>query len=382
VIREDPERPGLLYLGTENGLYVSFDDGGNWTRLRNNLPPAPVYWLTIQEHFSDLVVGTYGRGFWILDDITPIRQLDDAVLDADAHLFAPRAAYRFASVQQMSSVRSDADGFNPTYGASINYHLKDVPDGDVTIDVLDGTTVIRTLTGTKNQGINRLHWDLRHESLDPAQIRTAPLGHPEPLPEYLQYNDEGWRPMGGIDGPLVVPGTFTIRLRVGDTEQVQPLEVRKDPNTEGTVTDIREQNRVLFQVRELVADQNEMINALEWVRKQIEGLRQMTDDAEALEAADDLYQTVLDIEGNFFQLTVTGRGDDGLRAPGGLPFNRLTAHLASADFKPTSQAYEVYEEFVGEMEGYREGFTEVVGARLRQFNTLVEGKGLPPILIP
>jgi hypothetical protein len=131
-----------------------------------------------------------------------------------------------------------------------------------------------------------------------------------------------------------------------------------------------------------VADQNEMINALEWVRKQIEDLRQMTDDAEALEAADELYQTVLDVEGNFFQLTVTGRGDDGLRAPGGLPFNRLTAHVASADFKPTSQAYEVYEEFVGEMEGYREGFTEVVGATLRRFNTLVEGKGLPPIVIP
>ena len=298
------------------------------------------------------------------------------------HLFEPRAAYRFASVQEMSSVRSDADGFNPPYGASINYYLKDVPADDITIDVLEGETVIRTVTGTKNQGINRVYWDLRHDSLEAARIRTAPLGHPEPLPEYLQYNDEGWRPMGEVPGPLVVPGRFTLRLEVGDVEQLQTLEVRKDPNTEGTITDIREQNRMLFQVQDLEADQNEMISALEWVRKQIEDLRQMTDDAEALDAADELYQAVLDIEGKFFQLTQTGRGDDGLRAPGGLPFNRLRAHLASADFKPTAQAYEVYEEFAEEMQGYRVQFADVVDTRLRRFNTLVQGKGLPPIVIP
>ena len=94
VVREDPERPGMLYLGTENTVYLSVDNGDNWLPLRNNLPPVPIHWLTIQEGFGDLVLGTYGRGFWILDDLSPLRQLSAEVLSADAHLFAPRPAYR------------------------------------------------------------------------------------------------------------------------------------------------------------------------------------------------------------------------------------------------------------------------------------------------
>ena len=97
-VREDPVRRGLLYLGTENGIYVSFDDGDDWQPLQMNLPHAPVYWITVQEHFNDLVIATYGRGFWILDDITPLRQLTPQVISADAHLFTPRPAYRFRAI--------------------------------------------------------------------------------------------------------------------------------------------------------------------------------------------------------------------------------------------------------------------------------------------
>src|SRR5204863_7744675 len=89
-VREDPVRRGLLYLGTENALYVSFDDGDNWQPLQTNLPHAPVYWIAVQEHFNDLVVATYGRGFWILDDVTPLQQMTPQIASADAHLFTPR----------------------------------------------------------------------------------------------------------------------------------------------------------------------------------------------------------------------------------------------------------------------------------------------------
>ena len=94
-IREDPVREGLLYLGTENMLYVSFNDGENWLPLQEGMPHAPVHWLVIQEHFNDLVVGTYGRGFYILDDITPLQQLTRETLDSDATFFTPRPAYRY-----------------------------------------------------------------------------------------------------------------------------------------------------------------------------------------------------------------------------------------------------------------------------------------------
>ena len=114
VVKEDPVRRGLLYLGTEGGLYVSFNDGGSWQPLQNNLPHAPVYWIVVQPHFSDLVVATYGRGFWILDDITPLRTLGAAVTAKDAHLFPPRLAYRLHTTEQPFAVSYDASaGFNP-----------------------------------------------------------------------------------------------------------------------------------------------------------------------------------------------------------------------------------------------------------------------------
>ncbi|HXF05439.1 MAG TPA: sialidase, partial [Blastocatellia bacterium] len=164
-IREDPVRPGLLYLGTENALYVSFDDGENWQPLQMNLPHAPVYWLVVQEHFNDLVVATYGRGFWILDDITPLQQLTPQVLAAEAHLFAPRPAYRFHPITPPMMMSNDPTaGQNPPYGASINYYLKSVPSGDVTIRILDARgQLVRTLQGTKQAGLNRVWWDLRTE---------------------------------------------------------------------------------------------------------------------------------------------------------------------------------------------------------------------------
>ncbi len=128
-VREDPARKGLLYVGTENALYVSFNDGGEWHPLQNNLPHAPVHWIEVQPHFKDLVVATYGRGFWILDDLTPLHQLDETTLAGDVHLFEPRPAYRFASISSpMSQPEDNAAGKNPPYGASINYTLKVEPD--------------------------------------------------------------------------------------------------------------------------------------------------------------------------------------------------------------------------------------------------------------
>ncbi|HXI29682.1 MAG TPA: hypothetical protein VNG89_14685, partial [Vicinamibacterales bacterium] len=156
-VREDPVRRGLLYLGTENGLYVSFDDGGNWQPLQLNLPHAPVYWIVVQEQFNDLVIATYGRGAWILDDITPLRDLTPQVLSADAHLFVPRPAYRFRAITDPATPYDDQTvGDNAPYGAGITYYLKAEASGPVTIAIQDpkGQTV-RTLTGEQAPGVHR-----------------------------------------------------------------------------------------------------------------------------------------------------------------------------------------------------------------------------------
>ncbi len=136
VIREDPTRAGLLYIGTENSLLASYNDGNDWVSLQGDLPHAPVSWLTVQPHFNDLVVATYGRGFWILDDITPIQQMSDEVLASSVHLFEPRPAYRFLSREGRSSQPGDpAAGENPDAGASINFFLGAGADGVATLSI-------------------------------------------------------------------------------------------------------------------------------------------------------------------------------------------------------------------------------------------------------
>src|SRR5208282_5288164 len=204
-VREDPARKGLLYLGTEGGLNVSFDDGKNWQPLQSGLPHAPVYWLVVQERFHDLVVGTYGRGFWILDDITPLEQLTPEVTASAAHLFAPRNAYRFRNASQPMEVDYDpTTGKNPPYGADINFYLKAAPGekeaAKLTIRDADGKTVREIeCKGPKpggaaakkpgeeaensdegpppceaKAGMNRVWWDLRTERTAQIRLRTAP----------------------------------------------------------------------------------------------------------------------------------------------------------------------------------------------------------------
>jgi hypothetical protein len=136
-VREDPVRKGLLYLGTENAMYVSFDEGGHWTPLQANLPHAPVSWLTVQERFNDLVVATYGRGIWILDDLTPLQQLDDKVRSSSAHLFSVRPAYRFLRRPVLPIYMGEKNdpptsaGHNPPYGeGSVPEGAKEAPMSD------------------------------------------------------------------------------------------------------------------------------------------------------------------------------------------------------------------------------------------------------------
>ena len=212
-IREDPVRRGLLYLGTENAIYVSFDDGENWQPLQMNLPHAPVHGIVVQGHFNDLVVATYGRGFWILDDLTPLQQLTGQVLASEAHLFPPRPAYRFRQITNDSVVREDepSAGQDPPYGAGINYFLKGTPRGDVTITIADQSgRPIRTLAGSKAVGINRIYWDLRDEPTTPTRLLAT-----------------GGGSQGGRISLLAPPGAYTVKLAVDGRELSQPLTVSR-----------------------------------------------------------------------------------------------------------------------------------------------------------
>lgn len=384
-IREDPVRQGLLYLGTEGGLYVSFDDGANWQPLQANLPHAPVYWMVVQEHFNDLVVATYGRGFWILDDLTPLQQMTKVVADSNAYLFPPRAAYRFRSVSVPFSQSDDQTaGENPPYGASINYYLKTSPSSDVKIRIEDSKgQTLRTLTGTKNAGLNRITWDLRGEQSKEMRLRTSPAYAPE-----IRVGPEGWRPApdGGRVSVLLPPGTYTLRLSAGGQELSQPLTVKKDPHSGGSEADIQTQTAMLLELRKDLEAAVDMVNQIEIIRGQLNSIRsllQSSPDASAVSsAAGDLDQKLIDVEEKLIQRKLTGQGQDTTRWPARLvsKLAYLANGVASSDFPPTTQQREVHAQFKQQIKTYQQQFDTLVSREVAAFNNLLRERSIQNII--
>ena len=414
VLREDPFRKGLLFAGTENGLYVSFDDGGRWEPLQTNLPHAPVYWLTVQEHFHDLVVGTYGRGVWILDDITPLEQLTDAMRATDAHLFEPRPAYRFRSVSRPDLAPSGTSaGQNPPYGAAIQYWLKEkiaAPKKDSSAEAAAGRAAekspiqltifdsagqrVRGVWAPNRAGINRAVWDLRYEPTEEVRIRATPSGNPH-IWEEKRFVGKDRRSIYyyGIDspkrGPLVPPGTYTVKLSLAGKEQTQKLVVRRDPNSSPSDADLAAGTAFSTQVYKDINASARMINQLEWTRRQIDDLRKMLSAAKAekpvTSAVDEIEKKVRAVEDRLMQPTLSEADLKSFRGPLGLylKFVWLAAESGtgggdvsgSADYAPTAGEREVYDLLSGQLTGARRDFDELYGRTLSQFNEAMRAKG-------
>ena len=378
-IREDTKRRGLLYVGTENGIYLSYNDGDNWQPLQTNLPHAPVYWITIQEHFNDLLVATYGRGFWIMDDISPIQQLTPQVANSDAYLFPPRAMYRFRQITEPGQSPDDlTNGQNAPYGASINYYLKSAPTGDVKIAILDAKNeVIRTIDGTKNVGLNRVYWDLDYEASKQVRFRTSPLYAPE-----IPLGPEGFRTGGNRLSILAAPGTYTVRLTAGGKEFTQKLEVRKDPNSGGTEADVADQMKMLFDIRRDMDQATDQINAIEVVRSQIYNLSRLTSDTEVKKAGDTLDKKLIEAESELIELRLTGRGQDGVRWGSRLlgKLSYLASGLASADFKPTDQQRDVQKDLEQKLQRIASDLDNLMSSDLGTLNTVLRRKNMPNVM--
>lgn len=397
-IREDPVRKGLLYLGTENAIYVSLNDGAGWIPLQTNLPHAPVHWMVIQNHFNDLVVATYGRGFWIMDDITPLQQLTPQVLESGVHLFSPRPAYRFRNVTRSQSYPNDqCSGRNPPYGASINYYLKSAPEGDVKITILDENgLVVRTLTGSKKPGINRVWWNLRYEGVDQPKLRTKPPGNPLVWKEqrFKRFAQEGWMPLiswgirGGLSGPTAVPGDYTVKLIVGGQEFSQKLSVKKDPHTAGSMADIQFQVQMALEIQDNINTVVDSINRIEEIRKQIHDLaKSLEGDKSAVKviaAAKKLDEKIVGVEARFFQ-KILAEGDlKSFRAPVKLysQLSLLAGDVAqgSADFPPTTQQIEVHQVLKKELAVAQSMLKELIQKDIAAFNTMLKKRNMPTII--
>ena len=381
VIYEDPVRRGLLYVGTENGIYVSFDDGDQWQPLQNDLPHAPVSGIVTQEQFGDLVISTYGRGFWIMDDITPLRQMTPAVLATSAHLFEPRSAYRFRPITAPSTTYDDpTTGENPKYGASLSYYLKAPVAGGVKLTILDAQGgVVRTLVGTNTAGLNRLHWDLRYEPTAEVRLRTSPL-----YAEHLAPGPNG-RVAPGTNtlAVLAPPGTYQVRLAAGGAEQTRSLSVLKDPNSGGTEGDIAEQSRALLAVRRDLNDAADAVHRLESARVQIEAINRTVDDATVKTVATTLLKQLTDLEMNLVDLRLTSGGQDGVRFASKLisKLGYLANGIAGSDHKPTNQHVEVQGILNTELKLHLSALDSVLGKELAAFNDLLRQRNIPNVVV-
>jgi len=384
IIREDPVRRGLLYLGTENALYVSFDDGEHWQPLQMNLPHAPVYGMVIQEQFNDLVISTYGRGFYILDDLSPLQKLTPAVMASTMTLFAPRPAHRFRDIQTNYSMSDDPTaGENPPYGAAINYWLKVAPQASPTITISDATgKTVRTFVGTRRPGINRVYWDLRNESTKPPRLRTKPLWD-----DVFELEPDGTRaaPGFGSISVLLAPGRYTVKLTVDGQSSTQPLEVRKDPHE--TATD-QELQVAIDQLLAMQTDLNmaaDAVNAIETMRVQLQSLTvqlaSSRNNTDMRAHADALTQQLISLESELINPASTGRGQDGIRGKPVIAgqIGYLAREVASSDFAPTSQQREVHTILNKEVKTNRTTLEQFINSQLAAFNTTLRAKGLKPI---
>jgi hypothetical protein len=383
-VEEDPVRRGLLYAGTENALYVSFNDGESWQTLQNNLPHAPVHGIAVQEHFGDLALATYGRGMWILDDLSPLRQLTPAVMASDADLLTPRAAYRFRFVESPRAPLYDpVAGQNPPYGAAINYWLKSETKDSIKLEVLDGAgTIVRTLTPTRDAGINRVWWNLAYESSKQAKLRNSPLYAPDIVipPEGRNSPDVG---TVALSAP---PGTYTVRLTVGSRQFSKPLEIRKDPNSGGSEPEIAAQTAFRKEIQADLDSAVVMINSLEGIRAQAAALKNTLGEdstrAAVRTAADSLAEKALAVEEELTQLRITGRGQDLIRYPvriaGRLVY--LFNDIGSSDYAPTASHRAVHAELRRQLEETKRKFDRLVSGDLVAFNTLLRDRGVAGIV--
>ena len=265
TITEDPNCQGLLFAGTGNGLYYSLDDGGKWTAFDTGLPHAPVTWAVVQREFHDLVISTYGRGIYILDDITPLEQMAKNHSDAATVLYGSRTAYRFTHGGQMF------------FTFSLKTALKD----PVELEVLgaDGKT-IRKLKAKGRVGMNRVKWDLRYDPPRLIALRTLAPDNVHIWQE-PRFRDEDSRPITHWGtkpaevGPIVPHGNYSVRLKILDQTYTQPVSVVRDPRSPGSDADIDLSVKTQLRIRADISDVSDRVNQMEWLRKQLEVIEAM-----------------------------------------------------------------------------------------------------------
>jgi photosystem II stability/assembly factor-like uncharacterized protein len=373
AIRSDKTREGLLYAGTEWGMYISFDDGKNWQSFQLNLPVTSIRDLHVRD--NDLIAATHGRSFWMIDDLTPLHQLSDAVAGSKFHLFKPDDAYR---MQQSGWGRADLrlEGENHPNGAIIHYYLEDLEETDtVLLDILDasGNPVVQFSNKAREDkhdpsavkplsvkpGGNRFIWNLRY-------------------PGFTSFEGMVLYSSPNI-GPKAVPGTYRVRLTVNGDSRNESFQVLKDPRLPNSETDYQKQFDFLVEVRDEVSRANEAIVKIRKLKEDLQYLKAKYEDHPELLSRIETFETGLSkIENNIHMTKNQSRQDPlnyGIRINNRLAF--LMADSQRGDYPPTDQALEFFREVRAELQTELQALGKTVEAELGGINDMVKQAGVP-----
>jgi photosystem II stability/assembly factor-like uncharacterized protein len=401
VIREDPNKRGLLYAGTETGIYISFDDGANWQSMQLNLPVTPITDLAIHKREKELVAATEGRSFWIFDDLPALHQMMDAggfAAAAQTKLFAPKETYRMAGGGGFQLPPTATIGRNPASGVVVYYSLKAKPATDLVLEFLDsaGKSINKFTTrlprgggagqggaapeqppaggdegffagaparATTDVGLNRFVWDMRY----PEAVR---------FPGMILW-------AGQTQGPRIVPGTYQVKMTVDGQTMTQNFEVKGDPRLTTTAADYAKQLDLSLKIRDKLTETHNAIIQIRDVKKQIDDLvKRVGSPGTIADSGKSLSRKLTDVEEALYQ-TKNQSSQDPLNFPIRLN-NKLAALLgvvARSETPPNDQSVEVYTELAGQIDAQLQKLSQIMKTDVPSFNQMVKDQNIPAIVV-
>jgi len=373
VLRADPKRAGLLYAGTETGMYISFDDGSSWKPFQLNLPTVPITDLTIKN--DNLIAATQGRSLWLIDDLTPLHQLNASMANADFTLFKPMPSYRMGPGFSFGRP-SRTEGKNHPGGVMFHFNLKDTTKASASLEIMEMSGALIKKFATKPD-----------RKANEEQLRIKPGGN-RFVWNTRYKNAEGFDGIimwaGSLNGPKAPPGTYKARLTVNGKSQEQEFEILKDPRTTSSLADIQEQFKFLISVRDKLSETNLAVKKIRTTRDQINRVTEPMKGKEDMKDVNDMAKSILDdmkkIEEALYQ-TKNRSGQDPLNYPVRLN-NKLAAlggEADGSDFKPNTQVKAVFNEVTGKIDEQLQQLSKIFSDRIPKFNELVKQKQINPV---
>ena len=394
VVREDPTRKGLLFAGTEQGVWTSFDGGDSWQSLQLNLPITPIHDLVVQGREHDLVVATHGRSFWIMDDITPLYQLNEQIAKSEAHLFKPSHTYRMGGRSFKPAVPTD--GENAPNGVVLRYYFKDAPKEELKMHFLtaSGDTII-SYSSKKNKKGEPLKMPkdfytdetrTRPGSL-PAQAGTNMFVWDLRYPDATEVDGTNIMWSGSGIGPKAIPGTYQVHMYKGSQLiGKENFEVLKDPRISTTDAEVKEQFDLLMKINEKLSETHKGINKIRSIRKQVAEYMSSVKDSTTSKRLKDLSKPMLDefekIENALMQPKSKAM-QDALNFP--IQLNDKLAGVKtvvmSGDSKPTKSSYDAFNDISNRIDVHLNKLSEIINRDVPAFNQAARQSEMKAILV-